>query len=73
MATPTSTKVTPLSEGYGSEDGESGEEEEGGGVEMVEDYAAFEEEGVSVVELKKSKFAMREVCVCVCVCVCVSV
>ena len=73
LATPSSTahKTTPLSEGYGSGEEESGEEEEGGGVEVVEDYAALEEEGVPVAALKRSKFAIMEVCVCVCVLACV--
>ena len=73
MAPPTGTEATPLSEGYWSEDGESGEEMVEGEVEMVEDYAALEEEGVIVTDLKKSKFAIRKVCVCVYVCACVCV
>ena len=58
LATPTSdgSGATPSSEGYVSEEESEGEE---GGVEVVEDYEALEEEGVT--GLTKSKYAVREV------------
>lgn len=48
------------SEGYGSDDRESEEEEEGQ-VEMVEDYTALEEEGWVATTAKKSKLAIKKV------------
>lgn len=48
------------SEGYVSEDRDSGEEEDGE-LEMVEDYEALAEEGWVVSGSKKSKFSIKKV------------